>query len=381
MYSYLRNKRNLKISIPSLEKLDGSRTRSAAENAEVLADAFSSVFVLESECLPDGMYPVHTNEVLTEIVISSEDVRSKLKNLNYFKSLGPDGIHPKVLKALADDVTFVESLTNLFKICADTGYIPKIWKSANITALFKNGSKTDLLNYRPVSLTCIVSKIYEKIIKSSIIQFIYSKVNKHQHGFVKGESCLTNLLETMNCIIDIIDQGDPVDILHFDLKNGFDRVPHKRLLYKLECLGIKGKVLNIIHHFLSGRTFRVCLEGEFSTVKDVLSGIPQGTVLVPLLFILYINDLPDSIKSFAKLFADDLKMIAKASDKGQIDNNLKSLELWENTWLLEFNVKKCKVLNTSFNNNPNDIYYLDGNVMDMSDQEKDLGVLTTCNLL
>ena len=95
----------------------------------------------------------------------------------------------------------------------------------------------------------------------------------------------------------------------------------------------------------------------------------------------YINDLPDSIKSLAKLFADDLKMTAKASDKGQIDNDLKSLELWENTWLLEFNVKKCKVLHTTFNNNPNNIYYLDGNVMDTSDQEKDLGVLTTCNLL
>ena len=322
LYSYLRNKRNLKTSIPSLEKHDGSRTRSAAENAEVLADAFSSVFVLEPECLPDGMYTVHTNEVLTDIIISSEDVRSELKTLNCFKSLGPDGIHPKVLKALADDVTFVESLTNLFRICADTGYIPKIWKSANITALSKNGSKTDPFNYRPVSLTCIVSKIYEKIIKSSIIQFIDSKVNKHQHGFVQGKSCLTNLLATMNCIIDIIDQGDPVDIFYFDFRKAFDRVPHKRLLYKLECLGIKGMVLNIIRNFLSGRTFRVCLEGEFSNVKDVLSGIPQGTVLGPLLFILYINDLPDSIKSFAKLFADDLKMIAKASDKGQIDNDL-----------------------------------------------------------
>ena len=185
----------------------------------------------------------------------------------------------------------------------------------------------------------------------------------------------------MNCIIDIIDQGDPVDILYFDFKKAFDHVLHKRLLYKLECLGIKGKVLNIIHNFLMGRTFHVCLEGKFSTVKDVLSDIPQGTVLGPLLFILYIFDLPDSIKSFAKLFADDLKMIAKASDKGQIDNDLKSLELWENTWLLEFNVKKCKVLHTTFNNNPNNIYYLDGNVMDTSDQEKDFGVLTTCNLL
>ena len=125
---------------------DGSRTRSAAESAEVLADAFSSVFVLEPECLPDDMHLLDTNEVLSKIVITCEDMQSELKTLNCFKSLGPDGIHPKVLKALADDFTFVESLTNLFSICADTGYIPEIWKSANITTLFKNGSKTDPLN-------------------------------------------------------------------------------------------------------------------------------------------------------------------------------------------------------------------------------------------
>ena len=172
LYSYLRNKRNLKTSIPSLEMRDGSRTKSAAESAEVLADLFSSVFVLEPESLPDGMLLVDTNEVLTEIAITCEDVRYELKSLNCFKSVGPDSIHPKLLKSLADDFAFVESLTNLFRVCAESGNIPEIWRTANITALFKNGSKTDPLNYRPVSLTCIISKIYEKIIKSSIIHFI-----------------------------------------------------------------------------------------------------------------------------------------------------------------------------------------------------------------
>ena len=371
LYSYLRNKRNLKTSIPSLEMRNGSRTKSAAESAEVLADSFSSVFVLEPESLPDGMLLVDTNEVLTEIAITCEDVRYELKNLNCFKSVGADSIHPKLLKSLADDFAFVESLTNLFRVCAESGHIPEIWRTANITALFKNGSKTDPLNYRPVSLTCIISKIYEKIIKSSIIHFIDNKINKHQHGFIKGKSYLTNLLETMDCIIEIIDQGDPVDIFYFDFKKAFDRVPHNRLLYKIECLGIKGKVLDIIRDFLTGRSFRVCVGGEFSNLKDVQSGIPQGSVFGPLLFVLYINDLPDSLKSFAKLFADDLKMIAKASDKLQVDNDLKMLELWESTWLLEFNVKKCKVLHTSFNNNPHNTYHLNGKVMLTSDQEKD----------
>ena len=113
-------------------------------------------------------------------------MRYELKNLNCFKSVGPDSIHPKLLKSLADDFAFVESLTNLFRVCAESGHIPEIWRTANITALFKNGSKTDPLNYRPVSLTCIISKIYEKIIKSSIIHFIDNKINKHQHGFIKS---------------------------------------------------------------------------------------------------------------------------------------------------------------------------------------------------
>ena len=165
------------------------------------------------------MLLVDTNEVLTEIAITCEDVRYELKNLNCFKSVGPDSIHPKLLKSLADyGFAFVELLTNLFRVCAESGHISEIWRTASITALFKNGSKTGPLNYRPVSLTCIISKIYEKIIKSSIIHFIDNKINKHQHGFIKGKSCLTNLLETMDCIIEIIDQGDPVDIFILTLR-------------------------------------------------------------------------------------------------------------------------------------------------------------------
>ena len=146
----------------------------------------------------------------------------------------------------------------------------------------------------------------------------------------------------MDCIIEIIDQGDPVDIFYFDFKKAFDRVPHNRLLYKIECLGIKGKVLDIIRDFLTGRSFCVCVGSEFSNLKDVLSGIPQGSVLGPLLFVLYINYPPDSIKSFAKLFADDLNMIAKASDKLQVDNDLKMLELWRVLGYLSSMLKSVK---------------------------------------
>ena len=285
------------------------------------------------------------------------------------------------MKSLADDSSFVNAVVKLYRKCTDTGKLPQVWKSANLSALFKSGSKTDPLNYRPVSLTCILCKVYEKILRDEILFFVESKISPDQHGFVKGKSCLSNLLETMDSVMELIEEGIPVDILFFDFKKAFDRVPHNRLILKLQCLGINGKVLDVIKDFLIGRTFRVSVQGEFSSFKDILSGIPQGSVLGPLLFILFINDLPDCLKSSVKIFADDLKLIANLSDKTVIDNDLKSLEDWERKWLLEFNSDKCKVLHIDLNDNEHQDYVLNGKKLKKTEQEKDLGVLTSGTLL
>ena len=250
-----------------------------------------------------------------------------------------------------------------------------------LSAIYKSGSKKVPLNYRPVSLTCVICKVFEKLIRHSLVEFLDSKISKHQHSFVDGKSCLTNLLETFECIIDILESGAPVDLLYFDFTKAFDRVPHYRLLTKLENLGIKGKLLNVIKDFLSNRTFRVSVGGKFSSFFDILSGIPQGSVLGPILFIIYVNDLPDCVQSSIKLFADDLKLICNALDKVTVDKDLKSLENWESIWLLNFNLDKCKVLHTSVNVNPNNEYTLDGELMKISVQEKDLGILISDTLL
>ena len=165
-----------------------------------------------------------------------------------------------------------------------------------------------------MSLTCILCKVYEQLVRAHVVKFLESKISVHQHGFVKKKSCLSNLLEAFDSILDILQEGDPVDILYFDFSKAFDTVPHYRLLCKLENIGIKGNVLDVIRDFLMDRTMHVTVEGKSSKIKHVTSGVPQGSVLGPLLFVLYINDLPDNIKNTVKLFADDLKLIGNVSN-------------------------------------------------------------------
>ena len=152
------------------------------------------------------------------------------------------------------------------------------------------------------------------------------------------------MLETVDTVIELLESGCPVDVFYFDFCKAFDSVPHYRLLTKLENYGIKGNTLRIISDFLTGRSLSTCVRGNYSSLRDVLSGVPQGSVLGPLLFVLFVNDLPDSVKNVTKLFADDLKLIADASDKVSIENDLSSLEEWESLWLLKFKPKKCKVM-------------------------------------
>ena len=380
-YSYLRNKRQVKTCIRNLDKGDGSRTTSASESAEVLADAFSSVFVRE----PEGPLPrgVDAEDYIDELVITTDDVQRELAKLNIYKSYGPDGIHPKLLKSLADDTKFVNAVTELFMNCSNKGTLPEVWKTANVTALFKKGSKADPLNYRPVSLTCILCKVYERLLRSHIVIFLEDKISVHQHGFVKQKSCLSNLLEAFDSILNILEDGDPVDVLYFDFSKAFDTVPHYRLLSKLQSLGIVGSMLNIIRDFLSNRTMRVIVEGSTSDTKQVTSGVPQGSVLGPLLFVLFINDLPSNVKSTVKLFADDLKLIGNANKYNSILDDLKQLEMWENIWLLKFNPTKCKVLHVNVIDNPSRSYFIDSIELEAcnADQEKDLGVITSSSLL
>ena len=193
-----------------------------------------------------------------------------------------------------------------------------------------------------------------------------------------GKSCLSNLLESIDIINNMLADGEDVDIFFMDFQKAFDSVPHYRLIIKLKSLGISQQMIEIVSDFLADRSYTVNVGDSKSKSHKITSGIPQGSVLGPILFLLYINDLPDDMKNAISLFADDVKMCARSSTFHTNQEDINKMAEWQNHWLLKFNTKdgKCKVLHIG-KTNPRHTYYLEGTPLPVVEQEKDLGVLMT----
>lgn len=348
-WSYTRSKLKTKTGVaPLLENTkDKSSIRySDKEKADILQRQFASVFTKE----PDGELPDFRLRTLTEISlpdIDSEIVRKKILQLDVDKACGPDEMHPRLLKELVDEIS--TPLAMIFRKSLLDGVLPSDWKHAYVSPLFKKGAKNIASNYRPISLTSIVCKIMESIVKEKIMSHLMTEnlVSRHQYGFIPGRSTTTQLLNYLNDCIEALVEGNVTDTIYFDFSKAFDTVPHNRLLKKLKCYGIKGQVLKWIKSFLKGRSQVVKVNGEESFPESVMSGIPQGSVLGPILFVIYINDLPDVVKSKIYLFADDTKLLSKIQSKDDslyLQEDINALGKWSNDWLLKFNLDKCHVL-------------------------------------
>ena len=317
-----------------------------ADKANILLNQFSSVFTRE----PEGEIPrigQRTDKKIPDITITSEMVKDALKKININKSCGPDNLHPRLLLELADMIAV--PVTILFNETLKNGNLPNDWKMAYITGVFKKGSKQLPENYRPISLTSILCKIMEKFVRDNVISHLIENelLSKKQFGFVSGRSTLTQLLYYLDECIEKIANGNVIDAIYLDFSKAFDTVPHRRLLGKLESYGIQGKTLNWINSFLKGRKQQVVVNGSKSGIDSVISGIPQGTVLGPVLFVIYITDLLDVISSDGFMFADDTKIFRKITslaDALMLQDDLQKLEEWSNIWLLKFNADKCHVL-------------------------------------
>lgn len=240
---------------------------------------------------------------------------------------------------------FCVPLTLIVQESINSGKIPTVWKEARGTPLFKKGEKSNPGNYRPVSLTSIVCKCMEKIVRSSVVEHLITNnlISNAQFGS-NGRSCVLQLLDDMEDWSSYVEEDESWDTIYLDFAKAFDSVPHQRLLRKVSAYGIKGQLLSRIKDFLTERRQYVSVKGEVSSWKNVISGVPQGSVLGPILFIIYINDLPGVIRSTVKIFADDTKIYNKDSTSDILQQDLDAFFVWSKLWQLCFNVDKCKTI-------------------------------------
>lgn len=294
-------------------------------------------------------------------------------------------MHPMLLKECAD--VLAEPLSMIFQQSFASGHLPADWKSANVVPIFKKGKRGDVSNYRPVSLTSVPCKVMEALLKDELTKHLEATdlLSKVQHGFCQGRSCLTNLLETFEAWTLALDQGYGIDVVYLDYRKAFDTVWHSGLLTKLQGYGVEGQLLAWIKSFLQGRRMRVQVRGAHSEWVDVSSGVPQGSVLGPLLFLIFVNDIPEWIKSNVKMFADDTKVwtrISTLKDGEVLQDDLNNLMSWSDKWKLGFNPEKCKVMHIGHSLDTKYSMNVKGKVWELEEtkEERDLGIIVTSNL-
>ena len=397
-YKYSQSKLKTRSQIPDLIKPGTEKKPEYISDdkgkAETYLEYFTSVFTQEPDSDEMPFFEEREyNTTLDDIELNSDIVKDKLEKLKKNKSPGPDNMHPRVLNAIAGSIS--HPLAIIYRTSIDTKTLPKEWKHANVSAIYKKQNKSLPSNYRPVSLTSIICKVLESIIRDAIVKHmnVNELFSKNQFGFLSKRSTILQLVRVLDIWSEILDQGGSLDVIYMDFMKAFDKVPHRRLVYKVGKYGIKGKLLNWINSFLSERTQCVVINGVTSGIGNVTSGIPQGSVLGPLLFVIYINDLPDLVDKFTLvfLFADDTKLfrhIQSSADVLILQSDIQKLSAWSKKWLLRFHPDKCVAMNLGNREHiisgyaytldgrkiEKSIYSMEGQALDITDCEKDLGV-------
>ena len=329
----------------------GNFVLNCTEKAKLFNDHFAKqCTLLINDCvLPEFEYL--TDKRIESVTITDANILLLVRSLNPHKAAGSDGISGQML--LLCDETVIPPLKIIFNNILSTAVFPDMWKLANVTPIYKKEDKQLVKNYRPISLLPICGKIFEKLIFDGLYAYLSTNglITKNQSGFVPGDSCVNQLLFLISEIHEAFENPKCLEVraVFLDMSKAFDKVWHEGLLFKLKQNGVSGKLLEFFHSYLSNRRQRVALNGFYSDFAEIESGVPQGSVLGPLLFLVYINDLEMDIKSNVKFFADDTMLYSIVEDPlksaADLNHDLEVIAKWAYQWKMALNPSPNKQAN------------------------------------
>lgn len=363
--------------------LEGGEPVSDVRRAELFSNQFNSVFITDNG-IPNVLQQRDFNSMLADVIFTEVNVTKAIRNLSCKTSSGDDGLPSIFFKKCC--AALVQPLKLIMQCSFETCEVPEVWRSAVVVPIYKSkGDRSDVSNYRPISLTSVACRVMESILKSYLVDHLISNnlISPAQHGFMTSRSTVTNMLHCINEWSSHVDQRGSVDVLYIDIAKAFDTVSHEKLMYKLEKYGISGKFLSWIGAFLRDRTQRVKTGEQYSEYSRVSSGVPQGSVLGPILFLVYINDLTDVLRSCSvSIFADDSKIYFKADNEEDVyrmQSDIDRVLLWCDRWQLSIAVTKCNILHIGRANRKN-VFSMGETVIPSVGAVRDLGITVTENL-